>query len=124
MIIHYFNLAPDIVDAGFLLPADSPDLGLGRHMFFADKPEEDYQRLAGVHVEVLNYVFRNIPADRVRMHDCWGNYERPHHHKLPKNISCTDDGLDGSALPPFHAVAGPQRFSVHRNGDSCGSASR
>jgi len=72
-----------IVEAGFLLQLDSPDLGLGRHMLFADKPEEDYQRLAGTHVDVLNHALRNIPADRVRMHVCWGNYEGPHHHDAP-----------------------------------------
>jgi len=72
-----------IVEAGFLLQLDSPDLGLGRHMLFADKPEEDYQRLAGAHVDVLNHALRNIPADRVRMHVCWGNYEGPHHHDAP-----------------------------------------
>ena len=72
-----------IVAAGFLLQLDSPDLGLGRHMLFADKPDEDYQRLAGTHVDVLNHALRNIPADRVRMHVCWGNYEGPHHYDAP-----------------------------------------
>jgi len=75
-----------IVAAGFLLQLDSPDLGLGRHMLFADKPDEDYQRLAGIHVEVLNHALRNIPADRVRMHVCWGNYEGPHHHDAPMSL--------------------------------------
>ncbi len=72
-----------IVAAGFLLQLDSPDLGLGRHMLFTDKPDEDYQRLAGTHVEVLNHALRNIPADRIRMHVCWGNYEGPHHYDAP-----------------------------------------
>ena len=75
-----------IVAAGFLLQLDSPDLGLGRHMLFADKPDEDYQRLAGTHVEVLNHALRNISADRVRMHVCWGNYEGPHHYDAPMSI--------------------------------------
>jgi 5-methyltetrahydropteroyltriglutamate--homocysteine methyltransferase len=75
-----------IVAAGFLLQLDSPDLGLGRHMMFADKPDEDYQRLAGTHVEVLNHALRNIPADRVRMHVCWGNYEGPHHYDAPMSV--------------------------------------
>ena len=75
-----------IVAAGFLLQLDSPDLGLGRHLLFADKSDEDYQRLAGTHVEVLNYALRNIPADRVRMHVCWGNYEGPHHYDAPMSI--------------------------------------
>jgi len=75
-----------IVAAGFLVQLDSPDLGMGRHTLFADKTEEDYQRLAGVHVDVLNHALRNIPADRVRMHVCWGNYEGPHHHDAPMSM--------------------------------------
>ena len=75
-----------IVAAGFLVQLDSPDLGMGRHTLFADKAEEDYQRLAGVHVDVLNHALRNIPADRVRMHVCWGNYEGPHHHDAPMSM--------------------------------------
>jgi len=75
-----------IVAAGLLVQLDSPDLGMGRHTLFADKTEEDYQRLAGVHVDVLNHALRNIPADQVRMHVCWGNYEGPHHHDAPMSM--------------------------------------
>jgi 5-methyltetrahydropteroyltriglutamate--homocysteine methyltransferase len=72
-----------IVAAGHILQLDSPDLGLGRHMMFKDKPLEDYKRLAAQHVEVLNHALRNVPAERVRMHICWGNYEGPHHCDVP-----------------------------------------
>ena len=75
-----------IVAAGYLLQLDSPDLGLGRHTLFADKPDEDYQRLAGIHIDVLNHALRNIPLDRVRMHVCWGNYEGPHHYDAPMSM--------------------------------------
>lgn len=67
-----------IVGAGLILQLDSPDLGLGRHMMYRDRSEEDYLRLIEGHVEALNHALRNIPADRVRMHVCWGNYEGPH----------------------------------------------
>lgn len=67
-----------IVAAGLLLQLDSPDLGLGRHMMYKDRSDADYLRLIGGHVEALNHALRNIPADRVRMHVCWGNYEGPH----------------------------------------------
>ena len=72
-----------IVDAGYVLQLDSPDLGLGRHMLFKDKPEAEYIRLASLHVEALNHALRNVPADRVRLHVCWGNYEGPHHCDAP-----------------------------------------
>ena len=38
------------------------------------------------HVEALNHALRNVPADRVRMHICWGNYEGPHHHDAPMSM--------------------------------------
>ncbi len=75
-----------IVAAGFLLQLDSPDLGLGRHMMFKDKDEREYIELATLHVEVLNQALRNIPAERIRLHVCWGNYEGPHHHDAPMEI--------------------------------------
>jgi 5-methyltetrahydropteroyltriglutamate--homocysteine methyltransferase len=67
-----------IVAAGLYLQLDSPDLGLGRHMMYKDRSDADYLRLIGGHVEALNHALRNVPADRVRMHVCWGNYEGPH----------------------------------------------
>ena len=68
-----------IVGAGLILQLDSPDLGLGRHMMFKDRSDGDYLMAIGRHVEVLNYALRNVPAERCRMHVCWGNYEGPHH---------------------------------------------
>ncbi|MGK0365260.1 MAG: 5-methyltetrahydropteroyltriglutamate--homocysteine methyltransferase [Saprospiraceae bacterium] len=75
-----------IVKAGFVLQLDSPDIGLGRHMIFKNETEEDYVRLANQHIEMLNHALRNIPADRVRMHVCFGNYEGPHHHDAPMSL--------------------------------------
>ena len=75
-----------IVAAGFLLQLDSPDLGLGRHMMFKGQPDDEYRRRAELHVEALNHALRNIPADRVRLHVCWGNYEGPHHHDAPMEM--------------------------------------
>ena len=67
-----------IVAAGLYLQLDSPDLGLGRHMMYKDRSDTEYLTLIGGHVEALNHALRNVPADRVRMHVCWGNYEGPH----------------------------------------------
>lgn len=75
-----------IVAAGHVLQLDSPDLGLGRHMMFKDRPETEYLARISRHVEVLNHALRNIPADAVRMHICWGNYEGPHHCDAPLDI--------------------------------------
>ena len=75
-----------IVAAGLVLQLDSPDLGLGRHMMYADRDDEDYLRLIERHVEVLNHALRNVPADRTRMHVCWGNYEGPHHRDVEMSV--------------------------------------
>jgi 5-methyltetrahydropteroyltriglutamate--homocysteine methyltransferase len=75
-----------IVAAGHILQLDSPDLGLGRHMMFKDRPEKDYIARIERHVEVLNHALRNVPSDRVRMHVCWGNYEGPHHCDAPMDL--------------------------------------
>ena len=75
-----------IVAAGLFLQLDSPDLGLGRHMMYKGRSDADYLTLIGMHVEVLNYALRNVPADRVRMHVCWGNYEGPHTHDVEMGV--------------------------------------
>lgn len=75
-----------IVAAGYVLQIDAPDLGLGGHTLFKRRPLEEYRKLAELHVEVLNHALRNCPADRLRMHICWGNYEGPHHHDVPMDV--------------------------------------
>ena len=72
-----------IVDAGFLLQIDSPDLAMGCHFAFADEPHEVFLKVVDRNVAALNHALRNIPADKVRMHLCWGNYEGPHNHDIP-----------------------------------------
>jgi len=72
-----------IVAAGFLVQIDAPDLGMGRHTMYRNATVAEYLEHAARHVEVLNHALRNIPAERLRMHCCWGNYEGPHHHDIP-----------------------------------------
>jgi 5-methyltetrahydropteroyltriglutamate--homocysteine methyltransferase len=75
-----------IVAAGLVLQLDSPDLGLGKHMMYKDRSESEYLELISTHVEVLNHALRNVPADRVRMHVCWGNYEGPHTRDIEMGV--------------------------------------
>jgi 5-methyltetrahydropteroyltriglutamate--homocysteine methyltransferase len=72
-----------IVSAGFLLQIDAPDFGMGRHTMYRNASADEYLSAAARHVEVLNHALRNLPAGRIRMHICWGNYEGPHHHDIP-----------------------------------------
>ena len=71
-----------IVNAGLILQIDSPDLAMGRHIRFRDVDDAEFLRNAQLQVEALNHALRNVPADRVRMHICWGNYEGPHTHDI------------------------------------------
>lgn len=67
-----------IVDSGFLLQIDAPDLALERHVSFQDRPLRDFLDFAERVVAVVNEALSNIPREKVRMHVCWGNYEAPH----------------------------------------------
>ena len=73
----------EIVRAGFILQIDCPDLAMGRHSRFKHLDDAEFLRCAEIHVEALNDAVANIPADRMRMHVCWGNYEGPHTHDIP-----------------------------------------
>ena len=72
-----------ITNAGFVLQLDCPDLAMAHHTSFQDLSEDDFLKRAAFHVEVLNHALRNVPADRARIHICWGNYEGPHDHDIP-----------------------------------------
>jgi 5-methyltetrahydropteroyltriglutamate--homocysteine methyltransferase len=72
-----------IVAAGFDLQVDRPDLAMGRHIQYASLDLPELRKRATKHVEALNHALRNIPAEQVRTHVCWGNYEGPHHYDVP-----------------------------------------
>ncbi|MEX0285723.1 MAG: cobalamin-independent methionine synthase II family protein [Paracoccaceae bacterium] len=74
-----------IIGEGLDLQLDCPDLALSRHMLFADLSDEEFVKIADMHVEALNHALQNVPTERVRVHICWGNYEGPH---------CCDIGMD------------------------------
>jgi len=67
-----------IVASGLDLQLDCPDLALSRHMLFADLTDAEFIKIADAHVEALNHALRDVPAEKVRVHICWGNYEGPH----------------------------------------------
>jgi 5-methyltetrahydropteroyltriglutamate--homocysteine methyltransferase len=71
-----------IVESGLELQIDAPDLAMGRHIRFRDASDAEFMAAAEQQVEALNHALRNVPAERVRMHICWGNYEGPHHYDI------------------------------------------
>jgi 5-methyltetrahydropteroyltriglutamate--homocysteine methyltransferase len=69
--------------AGFVLQIDCPDLAMASHTGFQDLSERQFLERAEYHVQALNRAVAAIPADAMRMHVCWGNYEGPHDHDIP-----------------------------------------
>lgn len=71
-----------IVDAGFLLQIDDPDLPDG-WQFMSNMTVPEYRKYAELRIDALNHGLRDIPADRVRFHTCWGSYHGPHKYDIP-----------------------------------------
>jgi len=73
-----------IAKAGLVLQLDCPDLAMSRQMgAFADMTVEQFRKVAALRVEAINHAVANIPAEQLRMHICWGNYEGPHERDVP-----------------------------------------
>jgi 5-methyltetrahydropteroyltriglutamate--homocysteine methyltransferase len=72
-----------IAEAGIDLQIDCPDLAMGRHVQYADLDLSEFRNRIGLHIAALNHAVANIPAARLRMHLCWGNYPGPHHCDVP-----------------------------------------
>jgi 5-methyltetrahydropteroyltriglutamate--homocysteine methyltransferase len=98
-----------IVNAGLVLQLDCPDLAMARHTSFQELDETEFLKRAAFHVEVLNHALSNVPADRARIHICWGNYEGPHDHDIafakvaPILIQAKPMALVVEAANPRHA---------------------
>ncbi|HXC92225.1 MAG TPA: cobalamin-independent methionine synthase II family protein [Stellaceae bacterium] len=71
-----------IVDAGFLLQIDDPDLPDGWNCL-PQVTLPDYRKYAAVRVEALNHALAGIPREKVRLHVCWGSHHGPHHDDVP-----------------------------------------
>jgi 5-methyltetrahydropteroyltriglutamate--homocysteine methyltransferase len=73
-----------IVEAGFVLQIDAPDLGSARNNQYRHLTDEEFRsKIAERNIAALNAAIEGLPADRMRLHICWGNYEGPHTHDLP-----------------------------------------
>jgi len=98
-----------VVKAGFVLQIDCPDLAMGRHIQYADLSLSDFRKRARLHIEALNHAVANIPAEQLRMHLCWGNYEGPHHRDVPLAdiidivFTAKPDAISLEAANPRHA---------------------
>jgi len=98
-----------VAKAGLVLQIDCPDLAMGRHIQYADLSLPEFRKRAQLHVEALNHAVANIPAEQLRMHVCWGNYEGPHHRDVALAdiidivFSAKPNAISFEAANPRHA---------------------
>jgi 5-methyltetrahydropteroyltriglutamate--homocysteine methyltransferase len=96
-----------IVAAGFVLQVDCPDLAMSRHTGFQALSDAEFLARAAFHVEVLNHALARVPADMVRIHVCWGNYEGPHTHDIDL-VKIVDIVLRAKAMAISLEAANPR----------------
>jgi 5-methyltetrahydropteroyltriglutamate--homocysteine methyltransferase len=72
-----------VAKAGIVLQIDCPDLAMGRHIQYHNVDLATFRKAAQMHIEAMNHALANIPAEQLRIHVCWGNYEGPHHYDVP-----------------------------------------
>ena len=81
-----------VVDAGYVLQVDAPDLAMERVLLYQDLTDAEFAEQTEKHVDALNKALEGIPRDRVRLHVCWGNWEGPHIHDVAMEV----------VLPPLY----------------------
>jgi 5-methyltetrahydropteroyltriglutamate--homocysteine methyltransferase len=72
-----------IAAQGYVLQIDGPDLAMECHRQFADRPLEEFLAFLDLTIAAINRALANVPAEQVRLHVCWGNYEGPHNFDVP-----------------------------------------
>jgi 5-methyltetrahydropteroyltriglutamate--homocysteine methyltransferase len=75
-----------VVDAGFVLQIDAPDLAMERVLLYQDLSDRDFAKMVEQHVAALNRGLEDLPPDRVRLHVCWGNWEGPHNYDVAMDV--------------------------------------
>jgi 5-methyltetrahydropteroyltriglutamate--homocysteine methyltransferase len=75
-----------VVEAGFVLQIDAPDLAMERVLLYQDASDAEFAKLVEQHVAALNRGLQGLPRDRVRLHVCWGNWEGPHNYDVAMEV--------------------------------------
>ena len=75
-----------VVEAGFILQIDAPDLAMERVLLYQDLSDAEFAKTVETHVAALNKALEGLPADRIRLHVCWGNWEGPHNHDIDMEL--------------------------------------
>jgi 5-methyltetrahydropteroyltriglutamate--homocysteine methyltransferase len=98
-----------IVEAGFILQVDCPDLAMSRTLRFSHLSVEEFRQVARMHVDVLNDALQGLPRAQLRLHLCWGNFAGPHIHDVPLHdildiaLQARVGALSFEAANPRHA---------------------
>ena len=102
-----------ILDAGFTLQLDCPDLALERHASYRDRPLADFIAFCERVVTAINRAIAGLPRQRIRLHVCWGNYEGPHDADVPLAdiLPVVLQAKVGAFVLPF---ANPRHAHEHR----------
>ena len=90
---------------GVDLQIDAPDLAMGRNTAAWGK---DYYELLPLHVDAVNEAIAGLPAERIRVHYCYGNYLASHRNDpefsrvLPQLLRLKAGTVVGEAANPRH----------------------
>ena len=102
-----------IVEAGAILQIDAPDLLASFTIAYRDHDVSDFRNEVRTHVEAINRALADVPADRVRLHGCWGNYPGPHHHDV-ELADVIDVLYEADATGLVIEAANPRHAHEHR----------
>jgi 5-methyltetrahydropteroyltriglutamate--homocysteine methyltransferase len=102
-----------IVQHGFVLQIDAPDLAMERHISYQDRPLSEFVGFVERVVATINDALVNVPREMVRLHACWGNYEGPHDCDvaLPEVLPAIQQAQAGGFVLPF---ANPRHAHEYR----------
>ena len=102
-----------IVNHGYVLQIDAPDLAMERHITWQDRPVTDFVGFVEKVIATINDALANVPREMVRLHACWGNYEGPHDCDvaLPEVLPTIQRAKVGGFVLPF---ANPRHAHEYR----------
>lgn len=96
-----------IVDAGFILQLDCPDLPMAAHVPWEGVAELEFAKSVELHLEALNDAVAGISPEQMRLHLCWGNYPGPHHKDVPLR-DVIEPVLEARPAAVYFEAANPQ----------------
>ena len=107
-----------IVERGFTLQLDCPDLALERHITYADRPVAEFVGFVEMVIAAINRSLVNVPRESVRLHVCWGNSEGPHDADVPlaEILPAILEADVGGIVLPFANPRHAHEYKLFRGG--------